>query len=356
MKLTRRASEIREFLLDSIPLHPKDVVACAIERFGITRQAVNHHMQGLVKEGLVSAQGNTRQRYYGLMTLTSKTLVASLEGLKEDRFWRQEVAPLLTGLRENVFNIWQHGFTEMVNNAIDHSGGTRVTVTVETTAATTTLWIADDGVGIFRKIQAELGLEDERHVLLELAKGKLTTDPKRHTGEGIFFTSRMFDDYVILSGGVYFSHKTGEEEGWILERERPGEGTTVVMSLRNRSDRTVKQIFEKYTASPKDFGFNRTIVPVRLAKHGAEQLVSRSQAKRLLARFERFKVVILDFAGIDEIGQAFDDEIFRVYSLRHPEVRIVPANTGPEVKRSIKRAKTAMRLTPGSATPPPRAR
>ena len=54
----------------------------------------------------------------------------------------------------------------MVNNAIDHSGGTRVTVTVETTAATTTLWIADDGVGIFRKIQAELGLEDERHVLL----------------------------------------------------------------------------------------------------------------------------------------------------------------------------------------------
>ncbi|MHB8833513.1 MAG: winged helix-turn-helix domain-containing protein, partial [Desulfobacteria bacterium] len=205
MKVTRRASEIREFLLDSIPFHPKDVAACAIERFGITRQAVNHHMQSLVKEGLVSAQGNTRQRSYGLVTLTSKTLIAPLEGLKEDRFWRQEVAPLLTGLRENVFNIWQHGFTEMVNNAIDHSSGTRVTVTVETTAATTTLWIADDGIGIFRKIKAELGLEDERHTILELAKGKLTTDPQRHTGEGIFFTSRMFDDYRILSGGVFFS-------------------------------------------------------------------------------------------------------------------------------------------------------
>lgn len=339
-KITRRSSEIREFLLDSIPLHPKDVAARASERFGITRQAVNHHMQGLVKEGLVSTQGNTRQRSYGLVTLTSNTFVAQLEGLTEDRFWRQEVAPLLTGLRENVFSIWQYGLTEMVNNAVDHSGGTRVTVTVESTAATTTLWIADDGIGIFRKIRTELGLEDERHAILELSKGKLTTDPQRHTGEGIFFTSRMFDDYVILSGGVYFSHKTGEEEDWILERERPGEGTTVVMSLRNRSDRTVKQIFEKYTASPKDFGFNRTIVPVRLAKHGAEQLVSRSQAKRLLARFERFKVVILDFAGIDEIGQAFADEIFRVYSLQHPEVRIVPANTGPEVKRSIRRAKT----------------
>ncbi|MDA8179292.1 MAG: STAS-like domain-containing protein [Deltaproteobacteria bacterium] len=296
-------------------------------------------MQGLVKEGLVSAKGNTRQRFYGLVTLTTKTVTAPLLGLEEDRFWRQEVAPLLAGVRENVFKIWQYGFTEMVNNAIDHSGGAHLTVTMETTAATTTLWIADNGVGIFRKIQAELGLEDERHAILELAKGKLTTDPKRHTGEGIFFTSRMFDDYRILSGGVFFSHKTGEEEDWILDHDRPREGTTVFMSLRNRSDRTVKQIFDKYTASPKDFGFNRTIVPVRLAKHGAEQLVSRSQAKRLLARFERFKVVILDFAGIDEIGQAFADEIFRVYSLQHPEVRIVPANAGPEVKRSIRRAK-----------------
>ena len=345
MKLTRRASEIREFLLDSIPLHPKDVAAFAVERFGITRQAVNHHMQGLVKERLVSAQGNTRQRSYGLATLTSKTIVSPLLGLEEDRFWRQEVIPLLIGVSDNALRIWQYGFTEMVNNAIDHSGGTRVTVTVESTAASTTLWIADDGVGIFRKIQAELGLEDERHAILELAKGKLTTDPKRHTGEGIFFASRMFDDYVILSGGVYFSHKTGEED-WILERERPREGTTVVMSLHNRSDRTVKQIFEKYTASPKDFGFNRTIVPVRLAKHRAEQLVSRSQAKRLLARFERFKVVILDFSEIEEIGQAFADEIFRVYSLQHPEVRIVPANTGPEVKRAIKRAKTGGGVLP----------
>ena len=346
MKPTRRGTEVREFLLDSIPVHPNDVVTQACERFGITRQAVSRHMKALSEEGLVSAEGRTSQRTYKLVTLRSKIFTAPLDELKEDRFWRQEVGPFLAGVRDNVLQIWQYGFTVMVNNAIDHSGGTKVIVTVETTAATTTVWITDDGVGIFRKIQAELGLEDERHAILELAKGKLTTDPQRHTGEGIFFTSRMFDDCVILSGGVYFSLKTGEEEDWILERERTGEGTTVVMSLRNLRSRTVKQIFEKYTVSRKDFVFNRTIVPVRLAKHGAEQLVSRSQAKRLLARFERFKVVILDFAGIDEIGQAFADEIFRVYSLQHPEVRIVPANTGPEVKRSIKRAKTGGAVLP----------
>jgi hypothetical protein len=206
--------------------------------------------------------------------------------------------------------------------------------------------IADDGIGIFRKIQAELGLEDERHAILELAKGKLTIDPQRHTGEGIFFTSRMFDDYRILSGGVYFSHTAWEEEDWILDHDLPREGTVVVMSLRNRSGRTVRQVFDKYTASPKDFGFNRTVVPVRLAKHGAEQLISRSQAKRLLARFERFKVVILDFAGIGEIGQAFADEIFRVYSSEHPEVRILWANACPDVKKQIRRAKSGGAVLP----------
>ena len=57
-------------------------------------------------------------------------------------------------------------------------------------------------MGIFKKIQKALDLLDERHAILELAKGKLTTDPKHHTGEGIFFTSRMFDEFTILSGGV----------------------------------------------------------------------------------------------------------------------------------------------------------
>ena len=51
-------------------------------------------------------------------------------------------------------------------------------------------------------------------------------------------------------------------------------------------------------------------------------------------------------AGIDEIGQAFADEIFRVYSNEHPEVRIVPANAGPEVKKRIRRAKAGNAVLP----------
>src|SRR3972149_5153184 len=339
--------DIRDFIFDNIEAHPSGLAKMVSERFGITRQAVNYRIKKMVEEGLVVASGTTKNKSYSLRPIVQREFSVEISsGVQEHKVWRDLIEPLTKDLRTNVIDICSYGFTEMFNNVIDHSEAKNAHIWFTRLPTKIRIIIADDGIGIFNKIVRDLGLEDNRQAILELAKGKLTTDPKRHTGEGIFFTSRMFDDYVILSGGVYFSHKTGEEEDWILERERVGEGTTVVMSLRNRSDRTVKQVFEKFTASPKDFGFNRTIVPVRLAKHGAEQLVSRSQAKRLLARFERFKVVILDFAGIDEIGQAFADEIFRVYSLQHPEVRIVPANAGPEVKRAIHRAKTGRAVLP----------
>ena len=128
----------------------------------------------------------------------------------------------------------------------------------------------------------------------ELSKGKLTTDPVNHTGEGIFFSSRMFDEYAILSGGVYFSHEYNKPEDWIMERNNPITGTTVFMKMANNSARKIKSVFDDY-ASGVDYGFDKTVVPVSLARYGNEWLVSRSQAKRLLARIDRFKIVILDF-------------------------------------------------------------
>lgn len=71
---------------------------------------------------------------------------------------------------------------------------------------------------------------------------------------------------------------------------------------------------------------------------GRDNLVSRSQAKRLLGRFDRFKVVVLDFSGVASIGQSFADEVFRVFRSKHPEVELVPINASSEVRRMISRA------------------
>ena len=99
-----------------------------------------------------------------------------------------------------------------LNNAVDHSEGDKLLVQVIGTAVDTMICLRDNGVGIFRKIQSAMNLLDERHAVLELAKGKLTTDPKRHTGQGIFFTSRLLDSFDIWSGGVFFTHKFGSDE------------------------------------------------------------------------------------------------------------------------------------------------
>jgi len=239
----------------------------------------------------------------------------------------------------NVDDIWHYSFTEMFNNAIDHSGGSVIVVELSISATDTQIALYDNGIGIFKKIQQELDLLDERHSILELAKGKLTTDPDRHTGEGIFFTSRMVDDFEILSGGVYFHHVFGEQEDWILERDKFSSGTAVWMRLSNHTSRTSKQIFDKFTTDD-EFGFNKTVVPVRLAQYGGDKLVSRSQAKRLIARFDRFKVVLLDFESVDAIGQAFADEIFRVFAIRFPEIELTPINANSDVTKMIQRAQS----------------
>jgi anti-sigma regulatory factor (Ser/Thr protein kinase) len=234
-------------------------------------------------------------------------------------------------------NIWHYGFTEMFNNVIDHSGAKAVLISVTKTAAGTTIDIYDNGVGIFKKIQKAMELDDERHSVLELAKGKFTTDPENHSGEGIFFSSRMFDEFVISSGEVYFSHEFDKKEDWILQASSVAGGTLVRMSLSNHTSRTARKVFDKFT-SGDDYGFTKTVVPVKLMKYGDDNLISRSQAKRLLARFDRFKVVVLDFSGVASIGQAFADEVFRVFRSKNPEVEIVPINASSEVRRMVSRA------------------
>ena len=312
----------------------------AAGKFGCTRQAVHKHLQRLTIEGAVVVSGQTRNKRYALAPLVKWSKQYELgAGLAEDAVWRGDVAPLLGKLPENVLTIWHYGFTEMFNNVIDHSGAKLVTLALSKTAASTTVDIYDDGVGIFQKIQAALGLVDERHAVLELAKGKFTTDPANHSGEGIFFASRMFDRFVIASGEVYFSHEFDEREDWILQASSAGGGTLVRMSLHNHTARSLKKVFDKFT-SDDDYGFTKTVVPVKLMRYGDDNLVSRSQAKRLLSRFDRFKVVVLDFSAVASVGQAFADEVFRVFKGKHPEVEIAVVHASSEVKRMISRAES----------------
>jgi anti-sigma regulatory factor (Ser/Thr protein kinase) len=335
-----RSPEIDATLLALVSAHPLDLTRVVAAVIGVSRQAVATRARALVESGYLSRSGTTRPTYQ-LGLKRAAAFEYPIAGLAEDRVWTLDVAPLLNGLPREIIDICHFGLTEMVNNAIDHSEGTSVGVRIARDPERITIGVSDDGVGIFRKIAAAFDLPDERLALLELSKGKLTTDPRRHSGEGVFFTSRMFDRYQIMSGELLFDHDDRKPEDWLLDMELGSHGTEVFMRICANSTRAMAAVYAQYSSGPDDYAFAKTVVPVRLAKLGDENLVSRSQAKRLMLRVDGFRIVVLDFFDVSRIGQAFADQVFRVFANEHPQIDLQSIHAVPEVQQMIRRAEVA---------------
>jgi anti-sigma regulatory factor (Ser/Thr protein kinase) len=335
-----RGEKVRTFIIEHVEAHPTDIAKVTAAEFGLTRQAVNKHLRNLVKEATLLETGSTRDKIFKLCADQTWDKWYHPTGLEEDVVWKDDITPHLQ-LPENAMRIWNYCVTEILNNAIDHSEATSISIELVKNATATEITIYDDGVGIFKKIMDALGLPDQEYALLELAKGKFTTDPKRHSGQGIFFSSRMVDNFYIFSRGTFFSHDIKRDSDWLTHNESKSKsGTLVSMTLKNHTARTTKKVFDEFSTADDD-GFTKTIVPVRLSLYGDEQLVSRSQAKRLLARVDKFKTVVLDFEGVSTIGHSYADEIFRVFALANPAIQLLAINANSEVEATVNQARRA---------------
>ena len=345
--IRKQTENIRRYILEAVARGCDGLAGAVVKEFAVSRQAANRHINALVKSGALAAAGEGRKKHYRLVQEKHTIFQCELnQELDEFDIWQDKVAPELQGLPDNARKIWHYGVTEMINNAKDHSGGRTLTVLISRDAVKSSIIIKDDGIGIFRKIQEALGLPDQRQAVLELAKGRLTTDPKNHTGEGVFFTSRMFDYFCIISNEIAFSHQFGKPEDWILDNQAPDDSTMIAMTLNNHTARRCNDVFFEYSP-PDEYAFNKTVVPLRMASFGESSLISRSQAKRVVRNLEKFHTILLDFTGIETVGQGFADEIFRVYQNENPDMEILPTNANEDIQRMIKRAiETARQDTP----------
>jgi len=52
---------------------------------------------------------------------------------------------------------------------------------------------------------------------------------------------------------------------------------------------------------------------------------------------DKFKTVMLDFKDVSLVGQAFVDEIFRVFKNEHPDINIKYLNANNDVDDMIKK-------------------
>jgi excisionase family DNA binding protein len=256
-----------------------------------------------------------------------------LVGLAEDKVWA-EIKGEVVELAEHpgAQRIMAYAVTEMVNNAVEHSDGRNVDVSAWLDAGTVRVIVADDGVGAFARVRRGFDLEDEFAAVAELTKGKRTTDPTAHSGEGIFFTSKAVDLFVLESNGIR----------WTVDNERDDEavgtshvtvGTTVRLQLGLDTNRDLTNVFREFSV---DHEFVRTRPTIRLFELGTE-FVSRSEAKRLLVGLEDFRQVELDFRGVDAVGQGFVDEVFRVWAHANPDTELVPTGMNDAVRFMIER-------------------
>ncbi len=340
---SRQNPKIRDFILRNVEKQPGGITAITAKEFGISRAAISKYVQRLILEGFLTAEGNTKARRYTLAKLVDETFTIDVSiHLEEHIVWQYRILPLMKNLPQNIIDICRYGFTEMLNNVIDHSASFDAVISYEQTYNEVNLTIIDHGVGIFEKIQRDFNLSDPRSALLELSKGRLTSDPARHSGEGIVFTSRMFDKFSIMSETLFYTREHQEGDDWLIEsgdRENNRKGTFVRMAISTDTSWTWREIFKKYENDLH--GFRKTHVPIKLSKYPGEQLISRSQAKRILARFDNFSEILLDFKDVQQIGQPFADEIFRVFKNEHPGTSIFAINTTPEIQQMIKHVQMA---------------
>jgi hypothetical protein len=196
--------------------------------------------------------------------------------------------------------------------------------------------VNDKGIGIFNNIMHKKKLNNVMEAIQDLLKGKQTTAPAAHSGEGIFFTSKCADVLSIKSGCKKLIYNNLLADVFIKDI-KDIRGTKVSFSLNLKSTKRLSDIFREYTDS-NSFEFSKTRVDVRLHKMETEY-ISRSQARRLLSGLEKFKTIVLDFKAIDTIGQGFADEIFRIWSKRYPEKVIIAENANENVSFMIKRVR-----------------
>jgi anti-sigma regulatory factor (Ser/Thr protein kinase) len=305
-----------DFLIDEVEHHPADLVPRAASKFRISRQAVHHHLNRLLREGVLLAEGRTRARRYALAVLDEITeRLDAREGL----LWRRRFLPTLAEVPAAVVEIARFGFAEIVRNALDHSGSAEASLRLRRTAAAVEIRVSDQGTGILRHLAGALGVDDPRLAALEIARSR-----------SLGHVARAFDTFLVWSDRHVLRREARDGDGrWSLEplaaRVR---GTTVGLRIRVRSDATIGDVLSRTS----------TEIPLRLAFDEGEQPTSREQARRVLPRTQRPRELVVDFTDIACVGPAFADELLCVVPREHPGMRLSWRNASPEVEQDLRRA------------------
>ena len=291
-----------------------------------SRTYTAHLLSQLLAEGKIEqVRDGKNLRYFISRVVFEQTL--PLRDLREDEVWDEirRTSGFIESLSERAETSLHFAFTEMLNNAIDHSNSGTVSIRLEFVEDDVAFSIRDFGVGAFNSLRVKRKYPDTLTAIQELVKGKNTSDPVRHSGEGIFWTSKIADYFELKSYEYSLIVDNMINDYTIAPLDEPLLGTEVIFRLKKESKKSIRELFHQFSFDGIRLALDTTTIPIKLYDFG-EVWISRSQAKKLLMGLEKYKRIIFDFHGVDLIGQGFADEIFRVYQDAHPETILEPVN------------------------------
>lgn len=308
-----------------------------------SRQYIIQNLKQLVQEKQLVRIGAGAGTFYTLpsnvMDLKSQLKKKyQNKNLTEDEIYNdfQQALQLKKRLKDNLYHIFYYSFSEMVNNAIEHSQSKQIQVKYYDNKKSLNFEVRDFGIGAFKNVMKKRNLKSEIEAVQDILKGKITTNPVRHSGQGIFFTSKIADLFIIESFGYRLRIDNSIPDIFIEEISPELKGTKVLFSINLKTTKKLADVFYQYQTDKTNYNFNKTSVLVKLYTLGTEY-ISRSQARRLTSGLEKYEHIILDFQKVTTIGQAFADEIFRVFKSQNPDIVLEPINMEKTVEFMIKR-------------------
>ncbi|TSC84228.1 MAG: regulatory protein ArsR [Parcubacteria group bacterium Gr01-1014_13] len=337
------APGIKEKIIKFINTKKEASIADLVGLTGFSRAYVNRILREVINQKKIMRLGRTNQVRYIAYTEEAFRLEGLVwrkqlqnKDLNEDEVFKdiKYNSDFFKDIPEQTVNILEYAFTEMLNNAIDHSGSRQIIVEFKKAENAIEFVVDDFGVGIFNKIMRSRHLKNEHEAIQDLLKGKQTTAREFHSGEGIFFTSKAADVFSLASEKTELIIENIINDIFVRPH-RHKRGTKVFFKININTNKKLANIFAHFAGV--EHGFTKTEIKVKLYTLDTS-FISRSQARRLLAGLNEFKEIVLDFDRVEMVGQGFVDEIFRAYQNSHPDKKITYINTNSEVEFMIKRA------------------
>jgi anti-sigma regulatory factor (Ser/Thr protein kinase) len=338
--------DIKTFIFYFLKKKGRVTTADVVGKTGLSRAYAQRFLKDLADDGKIVRMGKANQAHYvpaskyGAFAARPSRIrkIINNRGLAEDKVLSQikEESSIFQKMAGNVSSIIDYAFTEMLNNAIEHSTSDKIDISVMKTETDIRFSVADRGIGIFNNIMKKKRLASTMDAIQDLLKGKETTAPEAHSGEGIFFTSKIADSLTLKSFGKKVVFDNVGRDIYIKDIQS-SKGTKVDFTLSLKSKKTLSDLFNQYT--DESFSFSKSEVKVKLYNQDVDY-VSRSQARRILGSLEKFKTIEFDFKDVKTVGQGFADEIFRVWQAAHQDINLITKNANENIMLMIKRAQS----------------